>query len=133
VVADGARKPIHFIASSLDDLRDVPPLVRGAFGRQLLDVQYGDTPASAKPLKGFGGASVLELVEDEDSSTYRAVYTVRFARAVYVLHVFQKKSRKGIATPKGDIDLVRRRLKDAESHYRDHYRRVGDAKEDRNA
>jgi len=132
VVAEVARKPIHFIASTLKDLRDVPPAVRGAFGRQLLDVQYGDTPASAKPLKGFGGASVLELIEDEDSSTYRAVYTVRFARAVYVLHVFQKKSTKGSATPKTDIDLIWRRLKTAEAHYERHYRRVGDPKEDRN-
>ena len=131
-MADVARKPIHFIASSLNDLRDVPPAVRGAFGRQLLDVQYGDTPASAKPLKGFGGARVLELIEDEDSSTYRAVYTVRFARAVYVLHVFQKKSKKGMATPKTDIDLVRRRLKSAAAHYERHYRRVGDPEEDHN-
>ena len=106
-MADAARKPIHFIASSLKDLRDVPAEVRGAFGRQLLDAQYGDTPVSAKPLRGFGGASVLELIEDEDSSTYRAVYTVRFERAVYVLHVFQKKATKGIATPKLDLDLVR--------------------------
>jgi phage-related protein len=132
VVADVARKPIHFIASTLKDLRDVPPAVRGAFGRQLLDVQYGDTPASAKPLKGFGGASVLELIEDQDSSTYRAVYTVRFVRAVYVLHVFQKKSTKRSATPKIDIDLVRRRLKSAEAHYERHYRRVGGPEEDRN-
>jgi phage-related protein len=105
-VADGARKPIHFMASSLMDLREVPPTVRGAFGRQLLDAQYGGTPVSAKALRGFAGASVLELVEDEDSSTYRAIYTVRFERAVYVLHVFQKKSTKGIATPKTHVDLV---------------------------
>ena len=105
MVAEVARKPIHFIASSLNDLRDVPPAVRGAFGRQLLDVQDGDMPASAKPLKGFGGASVLELIEDEDSSTYRAVYTVRFARAVYVLHVFQKKSTTGSARRQGPTSI----------------------------
>ena len=72
-MVDVARKAVHFIASSLKDLRDVPAVVRGAFGRQLLDVQYGDTPGHAKPLRGFGGASVVELVEDEDASTYRAV------------------------------------------------------------
>jgi phage-related protein len=132
-VADALRKPIHFIASSLKDLRDMPPDVRGAFGRQLLDAQYGDTPAAAKSLKGFGDASVVELIEDEGSSTYRAVYTVRFAEAVYVLHVFQKKSTKGIATPKADVDLVKRRLKAAEGHYQQHYRRVGHPKEDGHA
>lgn len=128
-MADALRKPIHFIASSLKDLRDPPTDVRGVFGRQLLDAQYGDTPAAAKPLKGSGDASVVELIEDEGSSTYRAVYTVRFAEAVYVLHVFQKKSTKGIATPKADVDLVKRRLKAAEGHYEQHYRRVGHAKE----
>jgi phage-related protein len=132
-VADAARRPIHFIASSLKDLREVPPAVRGAFGRQLLDVQYGDTPVSAKPLKGFGDSSVVELVEDEDASTYRAVYTVRFERAVYVLHVFQKKSKRGIATPKTDVDLVKRRLKTAGNHYKQNYRRIGSTKEDRHA
>jgi phage-related protein len=102
-VPDRTRKPLHFTGSSLAELRSLPDTVRGAFGRQLLDAQYGDMPATAKPLKGFGGANVLELVEDDRSSTYRAVYTVRFEKAVYVLHVFQKKSRKGIATPKSDL------------------------------
>lgn len=128
-MADAVRKPLHFIASSLKDLREVPTDARGAFGRQLLDAQYGDTPAAAKPLKGFGDASVVELIEDEGSSTYRAVYTVRFAEAVYVLHVFQKKSTKGIATPKADMDLVKRRLKTAEDHYKQHYQRTGNSKE----
>ena len=128
-MADDVRKPIHFIASSLKDLRAVPTDVKGAFGRQLLDAQHGDMPGAAKPLKGFGDASVVELVEDEGSSTYRAVYTVRFAEAVYVLHVFQKKSTKGIATPKPDMDLVKRRLKTAEDHYKQHYRRIGNMKE----
>lgn len=128
-MADAVRKPLHFIASSLKDLREAPTDVRGAFGRQLLDAQYGDTPSAAKPFKGFGDASVVELIEDEGSSTYRAVYTVRFAEAVYVLHVFQKKSTKGIATPKADMDLVKRRLKTAEDHYTQHYRRIGTTKE----
>jgi phage-related protein len=97
----------------------------------LLDAQYGETPATAKPLRGFGGAGVAELIEDEDSSTYRAVYTVRFKQAVYVLHVFQKKSTKGIETPRKEIDLVRRRLKAAEDHYHQHYA-TRETKEDRN-
>jgi len=132
-VPDRARKSLHFIASSLTDLRDVPVVVRGAFGRQLLDAQYGDMPASAKPLKGFGGASVLELVEDDQSSTCRAVYTVQFERAVYVLHVFQEKSTKGIATSKGAMDLVRRRLQQAQRHYDQHYGRMETPEEERNA
>jgi phage-related protein len=130
---EGVRKPIHFIASSLKDLRALPDLVRGAFGRQLLDAQYGDMPAGAKPLKGFGGASVLELIEDHDAATYRAVYTVRFERVVYVLHAFQKKSTRGLATPQRDVDLVKRRLQAAERHYEQHYHRVGTEGEDRNA
>jgi phage-related protein len=75
-------------------------------------------PISAKALKGFGGRAVLELVDNFDGDTYRAVYTVRFADVVYVLHAFQKKSRKGIATLQGDIDLVKARLRDAEAHYK---------------
>jgi phage-related protein len=75
----------------------------------------------AKPLKGFGGAGVLEIVADHEGNTYRAVYTVKFAKAVFVLHAFQKKARKGIATPKPDIDLVRRRLGIAAEEYRRTY------------
>jgi len=78
--------------------------------------QTGQHPPSAKPLKGLGGGTV-ELVEDFDGDTYRAVYTVRFAEAVYVLHAFKKKSKRGIATPKSDIDLIKRRLRDAASDH----------------
>jgi phage-related protein len=78
----------------------------------------GDEPVAAKALRGFGGRTVLELVEDFDSDTYRAVYTVRFAGVVYVLHAFQKKGKKGIATPQQDIELIKSRLRDAELHYR---------------
>src|SRR5439155_19019123 len=88
-----------------------------AFGTALHLVQLGDTPLGAKPLKGFGGAGVLELAEDFDRGTYRAVYTVKFEKAVYVLHVFQKKSRRGIATPVRDIELVKQRLRLASEHY----------------
>jgi phage-related protein len=79
----------------------------------LYAVQTGQTPPIAKVLKGFGGAGVLELIEDDAGGTYRAVYTVRYATAVYVLHVFQKKSKRGKATPQRDIDLVEERLKRA--------------------
>jgi phage-related protein len=115
------RKPVHFVASSLKDLQALPAVVRGSFGRLLLDTQYGETPYGAKPLKGFGGAGVLELIENYDTNTYRAIYTVRLAGAVYVLHVFQKKSRKGIATPKSDLDLVRLRYEMARQHHVSHY------------
>ena len=87
-------------------------------GYALSQVQDGDEPISAKALKGFGGRAILELVDDFDSDTYRAVYTVRFAGVVYVLHAFQKKAKKGIATPRQDLDLVKSRLRDAELHYR---------------
>jgi len=87
-------------------------------GYALYLAQIGKKHESAKLLKGFGGASVLELVDDHDGDTYRAVNTVRFAAAVYVLHAFQKKSKKGRETPKSDIDIVRRRLRTAEDDAR---------------
>ena len=110
--------PVRWIASSLRDLRGFPPDVRDAFGFALYLAQVGDKHIAAKPLKGFGGAGVLEVVEDHDGDTYRAVYTVRFASAVYVLHAFQKKSRSGARTSRMDIDLVRKRLKLAEERHK---------------
>ena len=111
----GARpKELVWIASSRKDLKEFPQVVRRTFGVALFAVQLGETPPEAKPLRGFGGASVLELVEDYDRGTYRAVYTVRFGSKVYVLHAFQKKSKRGIATPKQEIELIRARLKIAE-------------------
>lgn len=86
-------------------------------GFALYLAQIGQTHGGAKPLRGFGGAGVLEVAEDHDGNTYRAVYTVRLDRAIYVLHAFQKKSRKGIKTPQGDIELVRRRLRVAEQEH----------------
>ena len=83
--------------------------------------QNGDEHPRAKALKGFGGRAVLEVVDDEDGDTYRAVYTVRFAGVIYVLHAFQKKSKKGIQTPKRDIEIIRARLKTAEVHYQENY------------
>lgn len=89
--------------------------MRQRFGYALSLAQMGDRDDSAKVLKGFGGAGVLEVVEDATGGTYRAVYTVKFAEAVFVLHCFQKKSKSGIATLKGDMDLIRARLKVAEA------------------
>jgi phage-related protein len=87
-------------------------------GTALNAAQLGGKHKDARPLKGFGGASVVEIVADFDGGTFRAVYTVRFANVVYVLHAFQKKSKKGIETPKSDIDLIKQRLKVAEQEYK---------------
>ena len=87
------------------------------FGQALFDAQLGEKHPAAKPLRGFGGAGVLEIVEDEAGSTYRAVYTVKLADVVYVLHAFQKKSKRGLKTPPREIEKVRSRLKEAEQHY----------------
>lgn len=113
-VAD-KEKPLEWIASSYKDLMALPPDVRRRFGYALSLAQMGDQDDAAKVLKGFGGAGVLEVVEDDAGGTYRAVYTVKFAEAVFVLHCFQKKSKRGIATPKKDMDIVRARLKVAEA------------------
>ena len=86
-------------------------------GFALFQAQVGGKHTDAKPLKGFGGAGVLEIVDDHDGNTFRAVYTVKFAGAIYVLHAFQKKSKKGVRTPRSEIDLVRKRLKAAGEHY----------------
>jgi phage-related protein len=94
-------------------MRAFPVAVRRTFGVALFAAQSGEMPPIAKPLKGFGGAGVLELVEEARDGTYRAVYTVRFPGAIYVLHVFQKKSKRGPATPRAEIELVRQRLKRA--------------------
>ena len=109
------EKPLEWIASSHKDLMALPPNVRRRFGYALSLAQMGDQDDSAKVLKGFGGAGVLEVVEDAGGGTYRAVYTVKFVEAVFVLHCFQKKSKSGIATPKADMDIIRARLKVAEA------------------
>ncbi|WP_244221974.1 type II toxin-antitoxin system RelE/ParE family toxin [Corallococcus exercitus] len=98
----------------MDDLKAFPEEVRGVMGYALHLAQAGGKHPEAKPLTGFKGAGVLEVVEDFDGDTFRAVYTVKLKGVIYVLHAFQKKSRKGIKTPKQDIDLVKRRLKAAE-------------------
>ena len=116
-----ASKPAVFMKSSQDDLRAFPVAVRRVMGVAINDAQEGGEHPAAKALKGFGGRSVLEVVDDFDGDTYRAVYTVRFAGVVYVLHAFQKKAKKGIATPQHDLDVIRSRLKLAEDHHREHY------------
>lgn len=107
-------KPLIWVGSSLDDLKCFPEEVRQMMGYALYLAQLGGKHPDAKPLAGFRGAGVLEAVDAFDGNTYRAVYTIKLKDAVYVLHAFQKKSRKGIQTPKQDIDLVNRRLSMAE-------------------
>ncbi len=114
---DFRPKPVRWVGSSKADLRKFPEDVRRRVGGALWDAQLGRKAFYARPLKGFGGASVLEIVDDFDGDTYRAAYTVRFARVVYVLHAFQKKSRRGVATPKVELDLIERRLKRAKEDY----------------
>ena len=111
-------KSIVWIGSSLRDLKLFPAEVKDIIGYALYQAQLGGKAPSAKPLAGFGGASIVEIVQDFHTGTYRAVYTVKFSTAVYVLHAFKKKSKKGIATPKPDIDLIRKRLKVAEEDYK---------------
>jgi phage-related protein len=105
-------RPLLWVGSSKRDYMEFPARVQDGLGFELFLAQTDQHPPSAKPLKGLGGGTI-ELVEDFDGDTYRAVYTVRFAEAVYVLHAFKKKAKRGIATPKGDIDLIKRRLRDA--------------------
>jgi phage-related protein len=109
-----AIKPAVFVGSSRKDLRAFPAKVRLEIGQALFEAQLGDHPASAKPLKGFG-SGVLEIRDNFDGDTYRAVYAVRFAGVLYVLHAFQKKSTRGIVTPQRHLDLVRQRLREAET------------------
>jgi phage-related protein len=103
-------KPLVWMGSAKRDLMKFPGEVIHSLGLVLMRVQYGDTPPSVKPLRGFGGAGVLEVIADDDGNTYRAVYTVKFKGRVYVLHAFQKKSKHGIATPQSDLDLIKARL-----------------------
>jgi phage-related protein len=114
---DREPKPIRWIGRSRDDLKSFPKDVQRRVGGALWDAQIGLKAPFAKPLKGFGGASVLEIADDFDGDTYRAVYTVRFAHVVYVLHAFQKKSKRGIVTPKAELHLIAQRLKRAKEDY----------------
>ena len=115
--SEGPPKPVRWVGGSKDDLRAFPQEVRKRVGGALWDAQRGVTAAFAKPLRGLGGAGVLEIIDDHDGDTYRAVYAVSFAGVVYVLHAFQKKSKRGIATPKTELDLIKQRLKRAREDY----------------
>jgi phage-related protein len=118
--APAKEKPLYWMGSSKRDLLTFPVRVVRAIGHDLSAVQYGELPPSAKPWKGLG-SGVWELVEYDASGTYRAVYTVRFARAIYVLHAFQKKSPTGIRTARPDIALVAARLRAAKEDYEERY------------
>ncbi|MBZ9797399.1 type II toxin-antitoxin system RelE/ParE family toxin [Mesorhizobium sp. ES1-4] len=110
-------KEAIFLGSTLVELRAFPKEVRDEIGFSIETAQIGGKAINVVPLVGFKGAGVLEVISDFDTNTYRAVYTVRFHETVYVLHAFQKKSVKGIATPRREMDLVRSRLKEAQKHY----------------
>ncbi|MAF03705.1 MULTISPECIES: type II toxin-antitoxin system RelE/ParE family toxin [unclassified Herbaspirillum] len=105
------EKPLEWIASSYKDLLALPAEVRQRFGFALSLAQMGERYEKTKILKGFSGAGVLEILEDHIGDTFRAVYTVKFEEAVFVLHCFQKKSKSGIATPQTDMEIIRTRLK----------------------
>ncbi len=123
----GDRKPVAWIGSSYKDYRSFPDPVQDGMGYARFLAQTGKMHSDAKPLKGFGGAGVLEVVDDDQGDTYRAVYNVKFAEAVYVLHAFQKKSKQGRKTPPQDMEMIRRRLKAAEEHHRQHQTPRGSA------
>ena len=114
------EKPLYWVGSSKKDLLALPAAVVSRIGYALGVVQFGSRPPSAKPWKGLG-PGVLEIVEDDAAGTYRAVYTVRFEKAVYVLHVFQKKSPSAIRTARPDVRLIERRLRAARSDYEERH------------
>src|SRR6266851_439538 len=115
--ASPSLKPVVWIGSSKTNLATFPEEVKDAIGFALYVAQQGGKHRDAKPLQGFGGAGILEIVEDHDGNTYRAVYTVRLAGRIYVLHAFQKKSKAGIRTPKAEIDLIKSRFKRAQEEH----------------
>ena len=118
-LAEG-EKPLHWVSSSKRDFLGFPAPVKDDMGNALGIAQFGGTAPMAKPWKGLG-PGVLEIVESHEGNAYRAVYTVQFEKAIYVLHAFQKKSPQGIRTAKRDVDLVAARLKAAAKDYEEHY------------
>ncbi|MYB51024.1 MAG: hypothetical protein F4X77_02315 [Acidobacteriia bacterium] len=112
-----APRPLEWVGSTKADIKSFPEAVREVLGYALFQAQVGLKHQSVKPLRGLGG-KVLEVISRHDGDTFRAVYTVRFGTVVYVLHIFQKKAKRGIATPESEIDLIKRRLRAAEQHYR---------------
>ncbi len=107
------NKEVVWIGSSLDDLKQFPEPVKDEIGFALHRAQEGKKPHKSKPLKGFNG--VFEIVSSFLSDTYRAVYGIKIGKRIYILHTFKKKSKSGIKTPKPDLDLIRKRLKEAQS------------------
>lgn len=105
---------LDWIASSRKDMRELPEDVQDSLGFQLYLAQLGQMPPRAKPMRGFHGAGVVEIIDNSDGDTYRAIYTVRVEESIYVLHCFQKKSKRGISTPRQEIDFIRSRLALAE-------------------
>jgi phage-related protein len=120
--SDSPHKPTLWIPAARADLQAMPKRIRYTVGSALRSAQLGAMHPKVKVLQGFDGAGVLEVIENDSGSTYRAVYTVRFGDVVFVLHVFQKKSKKGAKTPKFDIDLIKTRLKAAELRYAEYKR-----------
>ena len=114
-----AERPVVWVGSSRRDLREFPRAVRRDVGRALYAAQEGESDPATKPLRGFGGGSVAEIIAHHRGDTWRTVYTVRFAEGIYVLHAFQKKSKSGIATSKRDMDMIRQRLAEAERMHRE--------------
>lgn len=108
-------RELVWVGAAKGDLKSFPQKVQRAMGFALYRVQQGRTPATAKPLKGFGGAGVLEIMDNYDGATYRTIYTVRLSTGIYVLHAFQKKSTQGIATPRHELDVVHARLRQAQA------------------
>jgi phage-related protein len=114
-------KPLEWVGNSRRIVRGFPSEVKQTVGQALFAAQVGDKHDDAKPMKGFKGAGVVEIVEDHDGDTYRAVYTVKLKAVVYALHAFKKKSKKGIKTPKPELDIIKQRLKSAQEHHKEHY------------
>ena len=117
MVVPPSIKPVFWIGSTKDDLSALHEDVRDAVGQALFEAQRGGRHSSVKPLSGYGDASVLEVVVDHVGDTFRAVYTVRWPGRVYVLHVFQKKSKSGIKTPKAEMNRIDDRLKRLREHH----------------
>jgi phage-related protein len=117
------RKELIWVASSKKDLKKFPEDVQDTMGYGLLDAQEGKKHEKAKPLQGFGGADILEIIDEDQSGTYRTVYAVRFKEVVFVLHAFQKKSKQGIETPQQEIELIKNRLKQALEEYNELYKK----------
>lgn len=116
-----SNRDIIYLGSTEKDANKLPKEVKELFSYALIVARAGGEHEDAKPLKGFGGRGVMEVVADDREGTFREVYTVRFEEAIYVLHIFQKKSKKGIETPKQDLDLIKKRLKWAEALHKEHY------------